>query len=99
MEGPIYHNTKLEIMLKNYIGIPSKARLVSKVTMVVDENGRRLKEKQTVAEQMQDMINNPTPETLDFPADECYESLVKGHKVFIFDQKTIEFESAESASL
>ena len=96
IEGVVYEATRLEMKLKNFIGVPSTVRLVTKVTCLVDEFGKPVPEENTLIQQMIDLGNNPIDEFLNTSTEISWGSAISKHKPFLFDKKSIRFETPES---
>ena len=96
IEAVLYQPTKLELTLKNYLAIPATCRLVTRITCLVDENGKQVPPAKSLIEQMKELAANPVDETVEQVPELTWESALRQHKSFIFEQKEVKFESEDS---
>jgi hypothetical protein len=101
VEGPIFQPTKLQITLKNHIGVAAKVRLVPRVFQLIKENGTPVQQKQTVQEQVLSLIKHPVAETVQSDLTvSAFENLVRNHKMFVFEKKEVDFtDGSQEVSL
>ncbi|OHS97910.1 hypothetical protein TRFO_35785 [Tritrichomonas foetus] len=97
IEGPIYQSTKLEITVKNFIGVPSSVQLISRISQITNANGTKVNQPKTLQEQMIDFINNPFVGENNYKEEDSQiTNIMKSHKMFIFSHKQIDFNTATS---
>ena len=96
IDAVLYQPTKLEMKLKNFLATPSTCRLVTRITCLVDENGRQIPPTKPLVEQMKELAANPVDEPIQQAPELNWESTLNQHKAFIFEGKQITFETESS---
>lgn len=105
-EGQIYQNTPIALPVKNYIGCRSRVKIFSRVFMIADENGKPLPAMRQISQQINDMINDPNAvidddlnsakSTAKTDKSNQFNSLLKQHQIFSFNQTEIDFPMENS---
>ncbi|EAY22425.1 hypothetical protein TVAG_379040 [Trichomonas vaginalis G3] len=95
-EGIIYQPTKINLNVKNFIGVKSEAKLFYKISKIQDENGKQVGSNKSIATQIQEFIANPYESSKEEivtsqSKTSNFTSLLKAHQNFVIDQTHVDF--------
>lgn len=96
VEGTLYQSTKVQILINNYLKVPSNLKLYTKKFKYLDENGNP-STTIPIDQEIANFMGNPTEEE-EYKSENQFDVLIHNHKYFLLNSVPISFTKEDDQS-